>query len=101
MNTNTLNAEIVKQQTITPTHLEKGQKYTEYRAMIDQLLSEEKTTGDNHSEAMIHYTKMNVQRMKRLDKTVKLTEETLANVAKIERPQTWVVITEGWCGDAA
>ncbi|OJJ21666.1 thioredoxin family protein [marine bacterium AO1-C] len=101
MNSNTLNAENVKQQIITPTHLEKGQKYAEYREMIDQLLDENKTTGDNHSESMIHYTKMNVQRMKRLDKTVKLTEETLENVAQIERPQTWVVITEGWCGDAA
>ena len=101
MNTNTLNAENVKQQVITSEHLEKGQTYAEYRAMIDQLLSENKTTGDNHSEAMIHYTKMNAQRMKRIDKTAKLTDETLANIARIERPQTWVVITEGWCGDAA
>lgn len=101
MNTNTLNAENVKQQVITSEHLEKGQTYAAYRTMIDQLLSENKTTGDNHSEAMIHYTKMNAQRMKRIDKTAKLTDETLANIARIERPQTWVVITEGWCGDAA
>lgn len=96
-----MNANTLKTPVITQKHIEQGQNYADYRAMIDQLLSEDKTTGDNHSDAMIHYTKMNVQRMKRLDKTAKLNDETLENITKIERPQTWVVITEGWCGDAA
>ncbi|EAY25775.1 thioredoxin family protein [Microscilla marina] len=96
MDTNILKASVITQQ-----HLEQSQTYAEYRTMIDQLLSEGKTTGDNHSDDMLHYTKMNVQRMKRLDKTAKLNEEMLATIAKINRPQTWVVITEAWCGDAA
>lgn len=96
-----MNANTLKERVITQKHIEKGQTYADFRAMVNQLLSEDKTTGDNHSESMIHYTKMNVQRMKRLDKTVKLNDETLENIANIDRPQTWMVITEGWCGDAA
>ncbi len=81
--------------------IEKSWTYSEYREKIDQLLSEGKATGDNHSEAMLEYTRLNVSRMKRLDKTARLTEASLASLAKIERGMIWLVITEGWCGDAA
>ena len=39
--------------------------------------------------------------MKRLDKTIQLTEETIAKIKDVKEPQTWLVLTEGWCGDAA
>ncbi len=81
--------------------IEKSWTYSEYREKIDQLLSEGKATGDNHSEAMLEYTRLNVSRMKRLDKTARLTEASLASLAKIEQGMIWLVITEGWCGDAA
>lgn len=75
--------------------------YPAYRTLIDQLLEEGKTTGDNHSEVMLGYTKLNVSRMRRLDKTTRLTEETLTGLAQIDRPLVWLIITEAWCGDAA
>ena len=75
--------------------------YEGYRAMIDQLFAENKTTGSNHSEAMLNYTKMNLSRMNRLDKKAKLTSVTLEKIAQIDEPTTWLVISEGWCGDAA
>ncbi|MCH8556416.1 MAG: thioredoxin family protein [Balneolia bacterium] len=75
--------------------------YQEYRDMTDALLSEGKTTGTNHSEMMVNYTKMNVTRMKRLDKHVALNNELAAFAATLEKPQKWTVLTEAWCGDAA
>ena len=36
-----------------------------------------------------------------MDKTIKLSEETLQEFQKISEPKTWLVLTEGWCGDAA
>ncbi len=75
--------------------------YREYRDLIDQLLAEKKTTGNNHSEAMIQYTELNKTRMNRLDKTTRLTEETIAQLARLKCPLLWLVITEAWCGDAA
>ena len=75
--------------------------YEQYRQMIDDLFAQNKTTGANQSEAMLNYAKMNITRMNRLDKRAKLTEETLENISQITKPVIWLVITEGWCGDAA
>lgn len=75
--------------------------YDSYKELINKLFAENKTTGENHSEAMMHYAKMNIQRMKRWDKTVKLSPEIIEVITQIDEPQTWYVLTEGWCGDAA
>lgn len=75
--------------------------YREYRNMIDALLKEGKTTGENHSEAMVNYAKMNATRMRRIDKHVALSDELREIATRLKRPQKWVVLTEGWCGDAA
>jgi len=55
----------------------------------------------NQNENLFHFTKLNNQRMKRLDKQTKLNEETLSKAQKINRDFTWLVLTESWCGDAA
>jgi len=39
--------------------------------------------------------------MTRLDKTIQLSQETLLGLKKIDKPITCLVLTEGWCGDAA
>lgn len=78
-----------------------GLSYAEYRDLIDSLLAENKTTGPDHSEAMLHYSKMNVQRMQRGDKTVVLNEAFTAAIGNLKKHYHLLVITEGWCGDAA
>ncbi|KOY51675.1 thioredoxin family protein [Polaribacter dokdonensis] len=75
--------------------------YLEYKNLVKHLLAEGKSTGPNQSEALTNYSLLNDKRMKRLDKTIKLTENTQLEIAKVTQPQTWLVITEGWCGDAA
>ncbi|MFN0255930.1 thioredoxin family protein [Pedobacter ureilyticus] len=75
--------------------------YSSYRNLVDELLAKGETTGPDNSEAMLHYTKMNVQRMNRVDKTTVLSEELLGTLEKIEGKYRFLVITEGWCGDAA
>lgn len=78
-----------------------GLTYANYRELVNQLLAEAKTTGDDHSEEMLHYTKMNVQRMNRVEKTTVLNDALLNTVAQIKGKYRFLVITEGWCGDAA
>ena len=39
--------------------------------------------------------------MKRLSKTVEIEKRIAAAVRSSQRPMTWLVITEAWCGDAA
>jgi hypothetical protein len=82
-------------------YLNNAMDYTGYRKLVDDLLLEGKVTGPQQSESLAHYTKLNVQRMQRIDKTVQLLPEAVAALQAIVRPQTWLVITEGWCGDAA
>ena len=72
--------------------------YTSYRNLIDTLLAEGKTTGNNQDASMIEYTKLNVQRMNRIDKTTVIVEEFKG---LIKNKQRWVLISGGWCGDAA
>lgn len=81
--------------------LEHSMSYLEYRELITQLLNEGKTTGPNQSEAMVHYTQMNQQRMNRLDKKDRLTPELRAAYSGMQHDLTFLVITEGWCGDAS
>ena len=80
---------------------EQAMDYSAYRTLINNLLQEGRTTGTDHSEAMLHYTKMNVQRMKRVEKTAVLGDELLKTINKLSGTYNLLVITEGWCGDAA
>ncbi len=91
----------VKTHCITRQDIENACTYSEYREMIDSLLESGKTTGENHSEAMLHYTKMNVHRMNRIDKRNKLNPELTDALYSVNRQMIWLVITEAWCGDAA
>ncbi|MEL6590344.1 MAG: thioredoxin family protein [Bacteroidota bacterium] len=75
--------------------------YHEFNQMVEGLVGEGKTTGPNQSDALLHYTELNLKRMKRLDKTTKLTEELTQMLQGLKKQYIWLVITEGWCGDAA
>ena len=83
------------------SYIEKSMTFAEYLKLIDDLLAEGKTTGANQSEAMFNYGKLNRQRMKRLEKTVGLNESLKEKAQLLNRKMIWLVITEGWCGDAA
>lgn len=82
-------------------NIEKSMTFAEYIKLIDDLLIGGKTTGVNQSEAMFNYGKLNRQRMYRLEKTVEIDESVKEKSRKINRKQFWLIITEGWCGDAA
>lgn len=89
------------EQVITPDAISDGTDYNEYRLMIDELLEQGKTTGTNHSDAMVHYTKMNVQRMRRLDKQIQFSDDLVDQLNQVDEKWIWLVLTEAWCGDAA
>lgn len=78
---------------------EQGMDYQTYRALVDQLLLEGKSTSEASYD--LHYTKMNVQRMNRVDKTVSLTDDLISTINQLKGNYKFLVITEGWCGDAA
>ncbi|MEL6720458.1 MAG: thioredoxin family protein [Bacteroidota bacterium] len=75
--------------------------YAAHREVIDTLYAEGRTTNEENSESMLHYTKMNVSRMNRLDRKTALLPEVEKFLQSINESQIWLVLTEGWCGDAA
>jgi Thioredoxin len=82
----------------TEEFLNSSLSYKDYRNIIDALLSEGKTTGNNQDGTMIDYTRLNVSRMNRIYKTTVINEELKG---LIKNKMYWVLISEGWCGDAA
>ena len=88
------------QKSITNT-LSISYSYTEYRKLVKDLLAEGKSTGSEQSEDLTHYSSLNETRMNRLEKTIKITETTISKLQNVHKNYIWLVISEGWCGDAA
>ena len=81
--------------------LNNSMTYAEYRTLVTNLVDQHSTTGNEKTEDLINYTILNDKRMKRWDKTVKVSEEMKSIINKLNRKVTWLLITESWCGDAA
>lgn len=75
--------------------------YGNYREVVYTRLLKGKTTGDNHSPEMLHYTKMNNHRMDRIEKNMVLSSDLSNVISTIKGKYNFLVISEGWCGDAA
>ena len=86
---------------IIENSLENSLSYTEYRSLVRDLLTQGKSTGDNQTESYLNYSKLGNARMKRLDKTIELSVKAKKTIQDSQRKYTWIVLTEGWCGDAA
>ncbi len=84
-----------------PTLDRKTFSYADYMALTEQLVAEGRTTGPIQSDAMAHYTKLNLVRMQRLNKTLKLDRILVDAVKAMGNRYDWTIITEPWCGDAA
>lgn len=87
--------------TVDPAYRDKGMTYEEYRRLIDALIMVGRSTAHHESANLLEYSKLNVARMNRLDKTIELLPALQQVVQQVTAPQTWLVLTEGWCGDAA
>lgn len=88
-------------QKIESRYLQSAISYDAYKSLIDELVTAGKTTGPDQSEAMVHYTQLNQQRMHRVEKTIQILPDVAAQLLTVNRPQIWLVLTETWCGDAA
>lgn len=78
----------------------KAMNYEQYNELFKQLVDDCKCTGEETQEK-IDYTKLNLSRSRRLDKTAKIAPEAVEVFKNISGKQTWLVISEPWCGDAA
>ena len=82
-------------------YIESSISFDEYIDLLDSLLAEGKTSGPKQSEAMFNYGRLNRGRMERLEKTIEIDDSTRSRIGELDADWIWLVITEGWCGDAA
>lgn len=69
--------------------------------LMESLVKEGKTTGPKQNADYAAYTRLNLARMQRLNKTVVIEPGLEETIKSIAAPQKWYVLTEAWCGDAA
>ncbi len=81
--------------------LEKALSYGAFRNLVSKLVAENKSTGNEQSEVLSHYSLLNDKRMKRIDKTIKITDITVNALNNSKDNLIFLVLTEGWCGDSA
>lgn len=81
--------------------LAKSRTYPDYRTFLANLLQEGKTTGPNQSDFFVQFTQLNQSRMDRLDKRDRFVPEMINALDDLEQNILMLVMTEGWCGDAA
>ena len=55
--------------------LKNSMTYADYRTLVTKLVEENSTTGNDKTEDLVNYTMLNDRRMKRWDKTVKISDE--------------------------
>jgi len=81
------------------SYLEKGYSYPDYLKKIEDQLFDLNQLGDENG--MAKYYSMNLKRIDRLNKTFELTEQQKEQLKSIVPDFKLLVISEGWCGDAA
>ena len=75
--------------------------YLEYRKLMADLLKDGKSTAVEQTQERTHYSELNESRMRRLDKTMRITDENGAKLKALTKRYIWLVLSESWCGNAA
>lgn len=75
--------------------------FSDYQQTFERILSGELTSAPYDDPHFIEYVKLNDSRQNRWVKKGELTEEAIDAIKNIQSKQTWVLITEPWCGDAS
>ena len=81
--------------------LENSFSYSEYRNEVTSLITEGKSTGHTQTEDLLKYSELNETRMNRLEKTIQILDDVQHKLQNLDKNYIWLVLSEGWCGDAA
>ncbi len=75
--------------------------YELYKNRVLDLAKLGITSGIEPTEERIEATKINAQRMKRIDKYAEVIPSIDRLLGNLKRPWKWIVLSEAWCGDSA
>jgi hypothetical protein len=75
--------------------------WEEFLNRFESILKADLPETPYDNKAYFNYLKLNESRQRRWLKTSQLIPELLKAIQQIKEKQTWYIITEPWCGDAA
>lgn len=75
--------------------------FQDYKDYFKSIIENSAPIAPYDDPEYIEYTKLNWSRSNRILKHGVINEELSDFVKNIQTPQSWIVITEPWCGDAA
>ncbi|MCC6599062.1 MAG: thioredoxin family protein [Crocinitomicaceae bacterium] len=78
-----------------------GYSYIDFCSEVERLFNNSLVTGPVQNPELLDYTRMNIVRMKRWDKHFEVRNGLKEKISSISGGYTWMVLTEGWCGDSA
>ncbi len=90
-----------KKLSLVKEKLGEAMDYNTYSEELTRLASEGLSSSPEQTEANTQFTKLNNARMNRWDKKLIIPDEVADKFRNFTGKQTWLVITESWCGDAA
>jgi hypothetical protein len=88
---NTIEKNIKIRKNIDESYAAKGMDYDEYRRLINAFIIIGKSTAKKDSENLLEYSKLNVARMNRLDKTIEIIPELEKQLNRSS------LLKHGWC----
>lgn len=81
---------------------ESGISYEKFISDFENEVNNTDISKINEKEKeLFEYKKLNLQRSSRIHKTYKPSEKLISTLKSINAKQTWMVLTENWCGDSA
>jgi len=82
--------------------LSNGKSYSQYTIeTVEYINSTNSVQLSVDEKELFEYIKLNLQRSTRIDKSFVPSEDLKDAMAGVTDKQTWMVITENWCGDSA
>ena len=75
--------------------------YEEYRDSLEKMVHGEPSDFPVQPGDKVRFLPINLQRMRRMEKTLSLQPDLQKLLLNIHTPLLWVVIAEPWCGDGA
>ncbi|MFA6597974.1 MAG: thioredoxin family protein [Ignavibacteriaceae bacterium] len=88
--------------TIDGKKIEQSYSYQKFFTKVEsEVLQSHPEEMNPDDRKFYEYKKLNIQRMKRLEKTFEVSMELKQLLLSTTANQHWVVLTEGWCGDSA
>lgn len=73
----------------------------QYHQILEEQAAASEDGLSEEAAEKLQFTQLNLHRTNRITRTFKIPEDLAALMPRIDGKQTWMLLTEPWCGDSA